>query len=50
MQFCSIVAKCSKSFATIYKSWLAFKVMHDYVVRMKRSDYVIEIASSLTVA
>ena len=32
---CSVVvAKCSNSFASIYKSWLALKVMHDYVVRM----------------
>ena len=29
-----MVIKCSKSFAGIYKSWLALKVMHDYVVRI----------------
>ena len=34
MQFCSIVAKCSKSFAGFYKSRVALKVMHDYVVRI----------------
>ena len=32
--FCSMmVTKCSKSFAGFYKSWVALKVMHDYVVR-----------------
>ena len=30
-----MVTKCSKSFAGFYKSWLALKVMHDYVVRTK---------------
>ena len=34
VQFCAIVAKYSKNVATVYKSWLALKVMHDYLVRI----------------
>ena len=39
MQFCSTVAKCSKSFATIYNSRLALKVMYDYVMRTNEAYF-----------
>ena len=34
IQFRYIVAKCPKSPAGIYKSWVALKVMNDYAVRI----------------